>query len=104
MLYTHLIDFEQYRTGNNSNKKDKIIGYRDVFSITFKGYSQDGKPLLIYKMEYVYKDWYKRPVDNYTILSVIPIFLDFQNNSCFICSRFDGWCTSILDIIERFNK
>ena len=84
MLYTHLIDFEQYRTGNNSNKKDEIIGYRDVFSITFKGYSQDGSPLLIYKMEYVYKDWYKRPIDKLYNFISNTYFSDFPNNSCFI--------------------
>ena len=38
MKYTLLIDFEKYRKGNNSNKNDKVIGYRDAFSITFKGY------------------------------------------------------------------
>ena len=84
MKYTRLIDFEKYRKGNNSNKNDKVIGYRDAFSITFKGYSQDGQALLIYNMDYVYKDWYNRPVDNlYSFISE-TYFSDFQNNRCLI--------------------
>lgn len=84
MNYTRLIDFEQYRNRNNSNKNDKVIGFRYVFSITFKGYSQDGQALLIYEMEYVYKDWYNRPVDNLYSFISDTYFSDFQNNRCFI--------------------
>lgn len=84
MNYTRLIDFEQYRNRNNSNKNDKVIGFRDVFSITFKGYSQDGQALLIYEMEYVYKDWYNRPIDNLYSFISDTYFSDFQNNRCFI--------------------
>lgn len=84
MNYTRLIDFEQYRNRNNSNKNDKVIGFRDVFSITFKGYSQDGQALLIYEMEYVYKDWYNRPVDNLYSFISDTYFSNFQNNRCFI--------------------
>ena len=84
MHYTRLIDFEQYRVEKNSNKMDKVIGYRDSFSITFKGYSQDGQPLLIYKMEYVYKDWYNRPIDKLYNFISDTYFSDFQNSSCFI--------------------
>ncbi|MGS4809910.1 hypothetical protein [Streptococcus sp. Z554] len=84
MNYTRLIDFEQYRVGKNSNKMDKVIGYRDSFSITFKGYSQDGQPLLIYKMDYVYKDWYNRPIDKLYNFISDTYFSDFQNNSSFI--------------------
>ena len=50
MNYTRLIDFDQYRNRNNSNKNDKVIWFRDVFSITIKGYRQDGKELLKYEM------------------------------------------------------
>lgn len=39
MKYMLFIDFEKYRKGNNLNKNDKVIGYRDVFLIIFKGYS-----------------------------------------------------------------
>lgn len=84
MNYTRLIDFDQYRNRNNSNKNDKVIGFRDVFSITFKGYSQDGQALLIYEMEYVYKDWYNRPVDNLYSFISDTYFSNFQNNRCFI--------------------
>lgn len=84
MNYTRLTDFEQCRNRNNSNKNDKVIGFRDVFSITFKGYSQDEQALLMYEMEYVYKDWYNRPADNlYSFISK-TYFSDFQNNRCFI--------------------
>ena len=84
MKYTRLIDFEKYRKGSNSNKKGIIVGYRDVFSITFKGYSQDGQALLIYDMDYVYKDWYNRPVDKLYCFISDTYFSDFQNNQCFI--------------------
>ena len=84
MKYTRLIDFEKYRNGNNSNKNDIVIGYRDAFSITFKGYSQDGQALLIYNMDYVYKDWYNRPVDSLYSFISDTYFSDFQNNRCYI--------------------
>ena len=84
LKYTRLIDFEPYRKRKNTNKNDKIIGFRDNFSITFKGYSQDGQALLIYEMEYVYKDWYNRPVDNLYSFISDTYFSDFKNNRCFI--------------------
>lgn len=35
-------------------------------------------------MQYVYKDWYKRPVDKLYNYISNTYFSDFQNNSCFI--------------------
>ena len=64
MNYTRLIDFEHIEIGIIQIRMIRLSGFRDVFSITFKGYSQDGQALLIYEMEYVYKDWYNRPIDN----------------------------------------
>ena len=62
----------------------EIIRYSDAFSITLKGYSQDGLALLIYNMDYVYKDWYNRPVDSLYSYISDTYFSDFQNKRCYI--------------------
>ena len=50
MKYTRLIDFEKYRNGNNSNKNDIVIGYRDAFSIIWTMFTRIGTidPLIAY--------------------------------------------------------
>ena len=40
--------------------------------------------LNLLSMEYVYKDWYKRPIDKLYNFISNTYFSDFQNNSCFI--------------------
>lgn len=35
-------------------------------------------------MDYVYKDWYNRPVDSLYSFISDTYFSDFQNNRCFI--------------------
>ena len=35
-------------------------------------------------MEYVYKDWYNRPIDKLYNFISNTYFSDFQNNRCFI--------------------
>lgn len=44
-------------------RKAKLIGYRDEISIIFRAISQDGRPLLIYNMSAVYRDWFNYPTD-----------------------------------------
>ncbi|HEL9634641.1 TPA: hypothetical protein U0K44_001509 [Streptococcus suis] len=90
--YVCLSDYERYRRDRIPLEEKKIVGVRDVFSITSKGYSQDGQALLTYEMEFVYKDWYNRPIDKlYSFISEI-YFSDFQNKRCFIA---DGLMTNV---------
>ncbi|WP_438830910.1 hypothetical protein [Streptococcus pluranimalium] len=79
-----LSDFGQYRHDRIPFEEKKIVGVRDIFSITFKGYSQDGQPLLTYEMEFIYKDWYRRPIDKLYSFISDTYFLDFQNDRCFL--------------------
>ncbi|NQG96494.1 hypothetical protein HO675_00005 [Streptococcus suis] len=82
--FIRLSDFERYRRDKIPLDEKKIVGIRDVFSITFKGYSQDGQPLLTYEMEFVYKDWYNRPIEKLYSFISDTYFSDFQNDRCFI--------------------
>lgn len=82
--YICLSDYERYRRDRIPLEEKKIVGVRDVFSITFKGYSQDGQPLLTYEMEFVYKDWYRRPIDKLYSFISDTYFSDFQNDRCII--------------------
>ncbi|HFI0055475.1 TPA: hypothetical protein ACGORU_001818 [Streptococcus suis] len=56
--YVCLSDYERYRRDRIPLEEKKIVGVRDVFSITFKGYSQDGQALLTYEMEFVYNEMF----------------------------------------------
>lgn len=79
-----LSDFERYRRDKIPLEEKKIVGIRDAFSITFKGYSQDGQPLLTYEMEFIYLDWNCRPIDRLYSFISDAYFSDFQNDRCFI--------------------
>ena len=82
--YILLSNFEHYRKERIPLEEDMLVGFRDEFSITFKGYSQDGQELLTYEMMYVYKDWYNQPVDKlYSYISE-TYFSKFQKERCFI--------------------
>ncbi|CYU68516.1 TPA: hypothetical protein ACGO7B_002109 [Streptococcus suis] len=82
--YVLLSNFESYRQERIFLKDSKIVGFRDVFSITFKGYSQDGQALLTYEMAYVYKDWYNRPIDKLYSYISDTYFSDNKKERCFI--------------------
>ncbi|CQR24369.1 hypothetical protein BN1356_00718 [Streptococcus varani] len=83
--YIQVDDFEVYRNKKFGKKKD-IVGYRDGIYITFRGISLDGKPILIYEMHYVYKDWYNSPADKLYDFISNTYFSDKKFKNCFISS------------------
>lgn len=83
--YIRLSDFENYSHRLNAFFDSKVIGFRNAISITFKGYTHNNAhPLLVYEMNKVYEDWFKRPVDKlYNYISDI-YFSDFKDERCFL--------------------
>lgn len=84
--YIKIVDFVKCRQHKWDFSDPKVVGYRDEMSITFRGISQDGQPMLIYDMAVLYKDWYNWPVDKlYDYLSK-EYFSGKKESSCYIAS------------------
>lgn len=61
--YIYSSDFKHVNQNGINFNNPKLVGYRDEISIKFRAISQDGRPLFVYEMSGVYRDWHNYPTD-----------------------------------------